>query len=158
MRMIKDNSGTPYELHIGIEEYRRVRSSLGVDLAMHNAPGKTAGTLSMEIYNSTALFLDVLFELLNCREANKKLKKADFDAAFFGDCLPIVREEFFGEWSDFFRFQGATLDARILANVPRGMEKLMSRGLEMQEEELGRKSTPLSSGTPASANSSESAT
>jgi hypothetical protein len=148
MRMIKDNQGNQYELHIGIDEYRKVRAALGVDLAMHNGPGKTAGTLSMELYNSTALFLDVLFELVNCRDANKKLKKSDFDAAFFGECLPVVREEFFGEWSDFFRFQGATLDARILENVPRGMAMLLSKGLAMQEEELGLKSIPSSSDTP----------
>jgi hypothetical protein len=158
MRIIQDNNGDSWELHLGLDEYRRLRSELKIDLAMHNASGAFGGTLSTELMMSAAMFLDVLFVLCSARAANKRTRKEDFDAAFFGKATAPAREAFFGEWSDFFLNLDQTLDSKIVSNVPVGWQMVLQRGLMLQEQELGRPSTTSSSGAPESAVSNTSGT
>ena len=105
MRIFKDRNGQDWQIVLNVNQMKRIRAALGVDLVNAVALGKDGNVqadLVDRIANDPCLLVDILWVV--CEEQAKEdgVSDVDFGSSLAGDAVEEATRAFLDELVDFF--------------------------------------------------------
>lgn len=143
MRQFGDSQKRNWTLDLTVGCVRRVKGSLGIDLAQPEATvdedGKLAEgqvTLAQRLVSNVMLAVDVIFACVAEQAEKQSISVEQFAESLKPEICKLAREAFLAEWEDFFRQLGRPdqagivraaidLETQIQAKKDSGSKKLM---------------------------------
>ena len=105
MRTFKDNKGRTWEIALNVWQMKRLRDTLGIDLASvvgANADGSVKVDLIDRIASDPVLLVDILWVLASAQAKAAGVTDEDFGSSLAGDAIEEATRSFLDELVDFF--------------------------------------------------------
>ena len=105
MHNFKDSTGREWRLVINVNEVKRVRAALGIDLANVISIGKDGAVVDGfidRLANDPCLLVDILWVLVEAQAKEAGISDVEFGSSLAGESIETATRAFLDELVDFF--------------------------------------------------------